>query len=210
MGFSRYCKCILMNLHISYEIDLDFWKKRMKRLCQSQRRMLWPGIWLQPFYDGKVAWNFIFPKSVFPNRFLFPATSRKRIEQLSLPESENYPFNTHMIKSFISCYRSPLLFCPCLRAGSKVLFEKVQDWYYVRQKICWRYCNRVEVIITHHTLHIMADDCIWTVCWTLCGGGSWETECCNPRGKILVFKPFSASRCRLDRAWAMLAGEGHD
>ncbi len=52
------------------------------------RGVFWPDIWLECSYDGKVAWNCIFPTSVFPFRSVFPATSRKKNRATSSPESE--------------------------------------------------------------------------------------------------------------------------
>ena len=54
----------------------------------SQEVYAFTGNLAPAFLLWKVAWNCIFPTSVFPVRDVFPATSRKRIEHLSPPESE--------------------------------------------------------------------------------------------------------------------------
>ena len=60
--------------------------RRRKTGCM--RGMFWLGIWLERSHDGKVAWNCIFPTSVFPFWSVFPATSRKKNRATSPSESQ--------------------------------------------------------------------------------------------------------------------------
>lgn len=68
-----------------------------------KRCMLWPGIWLEPFYDGKVAWNRIFPTFSSLLDLYSPPLLEKINGSSFSPIDRTYPFNTAVRKKSKGC-----------------------------------------------------------------------------------------------------------